>query len=1065
MTLRMMKDTVAQLKLRGLNVDAYAHMQHQAETATQARYQSFAVCRLCYEVYTSQLRLAGVAREWAATLGVPVDATRIEAPTKHLESTQTEPAALALGTGGAAVKRNRRLAHPNLARVPVAEMPGDVRQYRFLVVFRQLQDAPAKADVPSKLTRGVQLRYRMLEHEHKIPIALNGRQGTSALVPINHVRIHYILATPAGLVEMLADKTVAVKLVVARKRRVHPAQTMELEEDEEDVENLATAGMHLRPFAAAGKNLSQVKHDMMLSLNTQDVGLVTVAASIGIVCDGPVLLAQSDVLTAGGEVFWPDESHHDALPLPQGWMGTISGGSGVAAAVQVDDEKKQIETEQRERRLAADREAAEKAARDARAAVGAASSDDGWTSSDTEVDVFEDVTGERPPIAGTAGRPTLLSPATITNDEGGPWQRQLQRVFSDLAVAAGSAPQYPEAVANTFAAQLRADEAALVAEAGLRSSAKGSGATLQPIDETKAKSGGAGAPKRRAHGVGRVFGRAYRSYWQIVTAHIRGGSFKMNGRARGGTAGRPVFGSSRAFREAALRLTSGTEWMRAARTLAKSAPTKSEARIDVRRTPSLRHLPAGGTMARGNVALTWRDLLKVFRRSEALPQPQHQESLARRARREVVLRYMFSCVDSDSRGVVDAAELRSWLQTQVEVAESRAATKTEGLLDDEEDIVRLSRHYALWILRDEDVVKRFKDYDINASGAITWPDFLKLAYGAYARITAPGSGPLAVPTYGNCQRHGETMVNGGDLHCIQCEKLSLTKEQQSLPEEERKELKEHSNIYATNAGRDLLVSRIGKAEIEEENWIQAWAEVRKHKGKSPRRARRKASERRKDSRPRSRSRRRRRSRKAQAQQAAVNRLASGEASGSSRVRRAMHVVAATRGLGRSKKPSRSPTTSRRSRSPARSRGRRGSRSDVSDSDTRASPERGGDRRRRSATRSTATPTHDAEDAYPSSSPSPKRDSRHTRTGFVGDDGRGAAGVMINERRRAEPEDSARVPQSRAVTAKAAMDEELEEERRIDALLARMDDFHAMDDRELAGTVADMKAEMEAFVPR
>lgn len=59
---------------------------------------------------------------------------------------------------------------------------------------------------------------------------------------------------------------------------------------------------------------------------TDECGVVGVAVSIGIVCDGPQALPEpiSHVYTRGKGVFWPPENFHDFRPLPEVWVGSMS---------------------------------------------------------------------------------------------------------------------------------------------------------------------------------------------------------------------------------------------------------------------------------------------------------------------------------------------------------------------------------------------------------------------------------------------------------------------------------------------------------------------------------------------------------------------------------------------------------------------------------------------------------------------------------------------------------------------------------------------------------------------
>ena len=58
---------------------------------------------------------------------------------------------------------------------------------------------------------------------------------------------------------------------------------------------------------------------------TEDMGVIGLSLSVGIICDGPVQLpdTRSSVLTKGKDVFWPAEPYHDFRGLPELWMGAL----------------------------------------------------------------------------------------------------------------------------------------------------------------------------------------------------------------------------------------------------------------------------------------------------------------------------------------------------------------------------------------------------------------------------------------------------------------------------------------------------------------------------------------------------------------------------------------------------------------------------------------------------------------------------------------------------------------------------------------------------------------------
>lgn len=76
----------------------------------------------------------------------------------------------------------------------------------------------------------------------------------------------------------------------------------------------------------------QEKQDATLPMVTEDMGVIGLSLSVGIICDGPVQLPDtvSSVLTKGKDVFWPAEPYHDFRGLPELWMGALRTANNAA---------------------------------------------------------------------------------------------------------------------------------------------------------------------------------------------------------------------------------------------------------------------------------------------------------------------------------------------------------------------------------------------------------------------------------------------------------------------------------------------------------------------------------------------------------------------------------------------------------------------------------------------------------------------------------------------------------------------------------------------------------------
>jgi hypothetical protein len=69
---------------------------------------------------------------------------------------------------------------------------------------------------------------------------------------------------------------------------------------------------------------TQEKLDFVVPVATVDMGILGIAVSVGVVCDGAACMPAEHFYTRGDGVFWPVETYADFRPLPQSWMGFVS---------------------------------------------------------------------------------------------------------------------------------------------------------------------------------------------------------------------------------------------------------------------------------------------------------------------------------------------------------------------------------------------------------------------------------------------------------------------------------------------------------------------------------------------------------------------------------------------------------------------------------------------------------------------------------------------------------------------------------------------------------------------
>lgn len=87
--------------------------------------------------------------------------------------------------------------------------------------------------------------------------------------------------------------------------------------------------LQLHGFVSRGRRVVMEKRNVVLSLRSGTLGVVTVRGLVGIVCDGSAQQLLQDhpdmLLTASGGVYFPPEHFHDLHSLPEAWLSVLRG--------------------------------------------------------------------------------------------------------------------------------------------------------------------------------------------------------------------------------------------------------------------------------------------------------------------------------------------------------------------------------------------------------------------------------------------------------------------------------------------------------------------------------------------------------------------------------------------------------------------------------------------------------------------------------------------------------------------------------------------------------------------
>lgn len=138
-------------------------------------------------------------------------------------------------------------------------------------------------------------------------------QRDDVIANVQAVRLHYLVATDDAMQRWLTNDALSLDLFDVKGKDVDPTLC------------IGRSNLQFDRFCS-GRKVSQEKQDMVLPMMTDGYGMVGLAISIGLVCDGHAQLSEAvpTLYTRGSGIFWPPESYHDFHALPDVWMGSLS---------------------------------------------------------------------------------------------------------------------------------------------------------------------------------------------------------------------------------------------------------------------------------------------------------------------------------------------------------------------------------------------------------------------------------------------------------------------------------------------------------------------------------------------------------------------------------------------------------------------------------------------------------------------------------------------------------------------------------------------------------------------
>ena len=136
----------------------------------------------------------------------------------------------------------------------------------------------------------------------------------STTASLRAIRVHYLLASHETMQMMLMTERLSLELFDAGTAR-----------HKDDPVCVGRSNLRFDRFSS-GRSINQEKQDVVLPMATSNFGMIGLALSIGIICDGRAQLPDTvaTVYTRGKGVFWPAESYHSFHALPDVWIGSMS---------------------------------------------------------------------------------------------------------------------------------------------------------------------------------------------------------------------------------------------------------------------------------------------------------------------------------------------------------------------------------------------------------------------------------------------------------------------------------------------------------------------------------------------------------------------------------------------------------------------------------------------------------------------------------------------------------------------------------------------------------------------
>jgi len=149
---------------------------------------------------------------------------------------------------------------------------------------------------------------------------------------------------------------------------------------------------------------------------------------------------------------------------------------------------------------------------------------------------------------------------------------------------------------------------------------------------------------------------------------------------------------------------------------------------------------------------------------------------SRKIRREAVVRryqrlrsytYIWRSIDRDEGGSIDAAELRGYVRHRS--VDDAPPLKIYAKDFCEWGLKEMHKHFCFWLGNSESAKRRFERYDFDASGSVSWDEFVSMCEEAFQPLFQDDLSFSMASSPGNCSKHGQCAIFSVDMRCVKCE--------------------------------------------------------------------------------------------------------------------------------------------------------------------------------------------------------------------------------------------------------------------------------------------------------